>query len=90
MVLMAGSLHLLIQFINSQGSCFFVSNFLNFGVKERSLCRFDFAVENFPIFQIFCHSIIVQCTSALFVLPTLGMLCDVDSFRIYFPYVFNF
>ena len=29
---------------------FFVSDFLNFDVKERLLCGFDFALENFPIF----------------------------------------
>jgi len=61
-------------------SLFFVSNFLNFGIKERSLRRFDCALENFPIFQISCHPIIVQCTSALFIPPSLGMLHDVDSF----------
>ena len=61
-------------------SLFFVSDFLNFGVEERSLCRFDCALENFPIFQISCCPIIVQHTSTLFVPPTLGMLCNVDSF----------
>jgi len=61
-------------------SLFLVSDFLNFGVKERSLCRFDCALENFPIFQISCSSIIVQHTSTLFIPPTLGILCDVDLF----------
>ena len=61
-------------------SLFLISNFLNFSVEERSLRRFDCALENFPIFQISCHSIIVQHTSILFVPPTLGILCDVDSF----------
>jgi len=59
---------------------FLISDFLNFGVEERSLHRFDCTLETFPIFQISCHSIIAQCTSTLFVPPTLGMLCDVDSF----------
>ena len=57
---------------------FFVSDFLNFGVEERSLCKFDFALENFPIFQTSCYLIIVQHIFALLVPPTLGMLHDVD------------
>ena len=61
-------------------SLFFVSDFLNFGVEERSLRRFDCALENFPIFQISCCTIIVQHTSALLIPPTLGILCDVDLF----------
>ena len=60
-------------------SLFFVNDFLNFGVKERSLCSFDCALEPFLVFQISCHSILVQRTSTLFIPPTLGMLCDVDS-----------
>ena len=69
---------------------FLISDFLNFGVEERSLHRFDCALETFPIFQISCHSIIVQCTSTLFIPPTLGMLCDVDLFWIHSPYIFDF
>jgi len=61
-------------------SLFFVSNFLNFDVEERSLRSFDYTLETFPIFQISYHSILVQHTSTLFVLPTLGMLRDIDSF----------
>jgi len=61
-------------------SLFFVSDFLNFSVEERSLHRFDCVLENFPIFQISCCSIIVQHTSALFIPSTLEMLHDVDSF----------
>jgi len=60
-------------------SLFFVNNFLNFGIKERSLCSFNCALKPFPVFQISCHSILVQRTSTLFIPPTLGMLCDVDS-----------
>ena len=61
-------------------SSLFVNDFLNFVVKERSLCKFDFALENFPVFQTSCYSIIVQHTSTLLVPPTLGMLCNVDLF----------
>jgi len=61
-------------------SLFFVSDFLNFGVEERSLCSFDCTFETFPIFQISYHSILVQCISTLFVPPTLGMLHNVDLF----------
>ena len=69
---------------------FFVSDFLNFDVEEWSLYRFDFALKNFPIFQTFCHPIIVQSTTALLVLPILGMSRNIDSFWIYSPCVFNF
>ena len=40
-------------------SLFFVNDFLNFGVQERSFCSFDCALEPFPIFQISCCSILV-------------------------------
>jgi len=59
---------------------FFINNFLNFGVEKRLLCSFDYALEPFSIFQISCHSILVQRTSTLFIPPTLGILCDVDLF----------
>ena len=37
----------------------FVSNLLNFGIKEDSLCRLDFTLEDFPIFQTSSCPVIV-------------------------------
>ena len=61
-------------------SLFFVSDFLNFDVKEWSLYRFDFDLENFPIFQTSCCPIIVQSKTILLVPPTLGISHDIDLF----------
>ena len=71
-------------------SLFFVSNFLNFDIKKWLLCKFDFAPENFPIFQTSCYSIIVQSKTTFLVPPTLGMSCDIDLFWICSPCIISF
>ena len=71
-------------------SSFFVSNFLNFDVKKWLLRKFNFAPENFPIFQTSYHSITVQSKTTLLIPPTFGMSCDIDSFWICSPCIISF
>ena len=70
-------------------SMFFVSNFLNFVIKESMFCGLNCALEYFPIFQASCCLIIDQGSIAFFIPPALGMSCNSDSFSIRFPCIFN-
>ena len=63
-------------------SMFFVSDFLNFVIKENMFRGLDCALEQFSIIQTSCCSIVVQSMIAFFIPPTFGMFCNMDSFSI--------
>ena len=66
--------------MSSQGPCFFIDDFLNFEIKERSLGKFDLILEDFPVFKISWYPVITQCLITFLVPPALGVFCDVDVF----------
>ena len=63
-------------------STFFVSNFLNFVIKENMFCGLDCVLEQFSIIQTSCCPIVVQSTIAFFILQTFGTFHNTNLFSI--------
>jgi len=68
---------------------FFVSDFLNFFIKENMFCGLDYAFERFPIFQISCCPVLVQSTIIIVIPPAFGMFRNSNFFSIHLPYNFD-
>ena len=60
----------------------FVGDFLNFLVKERLFSTLDYLLELLPVLDVLSQPIFLEVLSTIFVLPTLGVLGDIDDLEI--------
>ena len=65
-----------------------VGYLLNFEVEEWSFGILNCLLELFPVLNAPGQLILFQVPTAIYALPTLGVLCDVDSFWVIYPYSF--
>ena len=60
----------------------FVGDFLNFLVKEGLFSTLDYLLELLPVLDVLSQPIFLEVLSTIFVLPTLGVLGDIDDLEI--------